>query len=58
MEFSIFLFKCTINYNLTKTNAVGRTIIFASASALAIIIAAVIGNVWMIPILNNDAFTT
>ena len=39
--FSIFLFKCTINYNLTKTNAVARTIIFASASALAIIIATV-----------------
>jgi uncharacterized membrane protein (UPF0127 family) len=32
MEFSIFLLKCTINYNLTKTNAVGRTMIFASAS--------------------------
>jgi uncharacterized membrane protein (UPF0127 family) len=36
---------------------VGRTIIFASASALAIIIAAVIGNVWIIPILNNHVFT-
>mgnify|MGYP003292064723 CR=1 FL=1 len=35
----------------------GRTIIFASASALAIIIAAVIGNVWIIPILNNHVFT-
>ena len=57
MEFSIFLFKCTINYNPNQTNAVGRTIIFASATALAIITAAVIGNVWMIPILNNDAFT-
>jgi uncharacterized protein len=36
---------------------VSRTIIFASASALAIIIAAVIGNVCIIPILNDHVFT-
>jgi hypothetical protein len=36
---------------------VDRTIIFASVSAPAFTIAAVIGTVWMIPILNNHVFT-
>jgi uncharacterized protein len=37
---------------------VGRTIIFAFVSAPAFIIAAVIGIVWMLPILNSHVFTT
>lgn len=35
----------------------GRTIIFAFVSAPAFIIAAVIGIVWMLPILNSHVFT-
>jgi uncharacterized membrane protein (UPF0127 family) len=42
---------------LIKTTAVGRTIIYASLSASAFIISAVIGIVWMFPILNNHVFT-
>jgi uncharacterized protein len=42
---------------LIKTTAVGRTIIYASLSASAFIISAVIGLVWIFPILNNHVFT-